>query len=144
MAIVNRSNDASQQKDAFQYTEKLVTTGVTFPVAIMPYPCTLQSVRGVAQGISGTPIVSLYKASGSVGATLEAIGISGIVVAVMGTSAPAGQSMLAASGSTLLDFAAGDVLYAISTGSNAAADNFILEYVVKKTQDVVSHNGISG
>lgn len=142
MALVNRDKDASEQKDVVTVTLGATATGVTAAIWIAPYPCTVQSARAVCTGISGAPIISFFK-SAAAGITLEAIGISGLVVASLGTSGVLGFSGLAAAGSTLLDFASNGVLSVTTTGSNAAFVNAVIELVVKKTQDIVAHNGVS-
>jgi len=143
MALVNRDKDASEQKDSVNITLRTVTNGVTIPVLVMPYPCTVQSVRAVCSGISGAPTIAFYK-SAAAGITLEAIGISALVVASLGTSGVLGFSGLAAAGSTLLDFASNGVLTLISGGGTGAAfDYAVVEVCLKKTQDIVAYNGVS-
>lgn len=148
MAIVNRDLDASQQKDVFQYVSNFVgsttvSTGATGWIAMVPYPGVIQSMRAAAQGLSGAPIVNLQVLRFAGGGTSIAASISGIVLAEIGTSGVMGYSGLAATGSTLLQVQAGDLLQFQTGGANTAARVMLLEVVVKKTQDIVSHNGIS-
>ena len=137
MAIVNRDLDSSQQKDVIQVTARSVPVTQMVPLAVMPYPCTIETVKYAAAGLSGAPVWTFGKQS--VGTT-AAIGISGLVVQAVGTSGSVGFSGLAAVGSTLLNFNAGDVLYAVTSGANTALDYILLEFAVKKTQDIVSYN----
>lgn len=137
MSIVNRECDASQQKDVYCDSIGAVATGVSIPLAVFPYPCVLQTLKYSAIGVSGAPIHSLYKQRGL---TLEAIGISGILLQANGTSGTVGFSGLAAAGSTLLIFNTGDALHVVSSGSNAAVAAICYEVAVQKLQDIVSYN----
>lgn len=137
MAIVNRDLDSSQQVDALQISVGAVAVTKLVPLAVMPYPCTIQTIKYAAVGCSGNPIWTLGKQS--VGTTV-AIGISGMVLQNVGVSGSVGFSGLAAVGSTLLNFNAGDVLYAVTSGANTALEGILIELAVKKTQDIVSYN----
>lgn len=145
MAIVNRDVDVSQQKTTLVAQVKTVNTGVTMPVAAIPFPCTLQAVRVAAIGVSGSPnwdfLVSRFIAGS--GNTVFSIGISNLVVVALGTSGLQGHSGLAATGSTLLSLAANDILMINSTGANTNVTDAAVSLVVKKTQDIVSHFGAS-
>jgi len=134
MSIVNRDLHTSEQHEVVQ-VGPVMSQGVSviLPLYIAPYPCILESVRYFAEGVSGTPILSLLKASGA-GFTGTAIGISGIVVQESGTSGIVGFSGLAATGSTLLSLAAGDRIWAVTSGANSASDALLLNIVVKKTR----------
>lgn len=143
MAIVNRDLDASQQKDTVTFFVGAQATGVTFPMAILPYPATLQSVRAVCVGISGAPSISFFNVAAS-GITLRACSISPMIIASVGTSGAIGYSGLQAVGHTSLNFAANGILMGLTDGgSGAAYTGACFEIVFKKTQDIVSHNGVS-
>lgn len=141
MAIINRTVDASQQKEDATVNLGAVPTGLTRTVWIAPYPCRLETLKYAAVGLSGAPIHSLFKLRGI---TSEALGISGIVVQAVGTSGTQGFSGLAAVGSTLLDFAAGDALVLSPSVANTNVVDMCIEIAVKKLQDVVSYNGVIG
>lgn len=141
MAIGNRDMGASQQHDVYNVSVGALGTAITKFVAVMPYPCTMESVRSAAQGLSNTLSLAFEVIRGA-GSSGIAIGISGMVLANRSTSGVVGFSGLAAVGSTLLSFQAGDVVQVISSGANGAVSDLVLEMVVQKTQDFVSYNGV--
>ena len=140
MGIINRDLDASQAR--FDFQERFANTGVStiLPLALFSFPGTIQSVRLGAYGLSGAPIYSFFidRFIAGTGYTAIPIGISGYLPSVMGTSGINGFSGLAAAGSTLLNFQAGDLMYAVSSGANTAASHLISSVVVKQTQDYIS------
>jgi hypothetical protein len=145
MAIVNRDLDVSQQKETFTFaSNSAVVTGVTLALfGPMPYPGTVQSVQGVALGVSGAPQLAFSIFRPANGNTVIGMGISNMVV-INGISNPVtSYSGLAASGSTLLNFQRGDIMLATSSVANTACTQLVVQMVVKKTQDIVSHNGTS-
>lgn len=145
MAIVNRDRDASEQKDVIHFVSNAaVATGATLNAAILPYPCSLQSVKVAAFGVSNAMQLAFnVQRFTSGGLTLIALGISNLVLVNMGTSGAQGFSGLAAVGSTLLSLQAGDVLHLVSSVANGNATHLVVNMVVKKLQDIVSHNGVS-
>ncbi len=149
MAIVNRDKDVSEQKDWINYSAaagagaSTLVTGVTKIIAMVPYPCTVQSIGVVAFGVSSAMQLQFskqYLTSG--GMTVVAIGISNLVLANGGSGA-IGYSGLAAPGSTLLNLNAGDQLLFTTSVANSAASDLLLNIVLKKVQDIVSYNGVS-
>lgn len=148
MALVNRDKDASEQKDVYQYVSNFVgsttvSTGATGWIAMMPYPGVIQSARLGAQGLSGAMQVALQVLRFASGGTTIAVSISNMVCFASGLSGVQGYSGLAATGSTLLNLQAGDILQFETSVANTAARVLLLEVVVKKSQDIVSYNGIS-
>lgn len=151
MAIVNRDKDVSEQKEVISWAHNKgsslgpINTGQTLALHVMAFPGVLQSMRGAFFGVSGAPLLSLgvQRHGGvGVGGTLVAASISGMVVKEWSSLGVQGYSGLAATGSTLLLLQAGDVLLGTLSGANTAVDSLALQIVVKKTQDVVSHNGV--
>lgn len=142
MAIVNRDLDASQTKEVFYFSHATLSTGATRWIGLVPYPCTVQSMRATGVGVSNLQI-ALQAQRFAGGNTVIALGISNLALANFGTSGAPGYSGLAAAGSTVLNLQAGDILMIETSVANAIATSVILEVVVKKTQDIVSHNGIS-
>lgn len=138
MAIVNRDVDASQQNEVVQVHKSTIPVTTLVGLFIAPFPCTIQTLKYAAVGLSGSPIWTFGKQS-MAGSTV-AIGISGLVVQAVGTSGAVNFSGLAASGSTLLNLAMGDYLYCVTSGANTALTDMVMEIVVKKTQDIVSYN----
>ena len=146
MALVNRDKDVSEQKDVVRmaWTSQF-STGATLVIGEVPYPCTVQSAEAGCLGISGAPQLILRALrSTSGGMTSIILGISNMIIANLGLSGPLGYSGLAVPGSTLLSLQAKDVLIAEMAVANTAATQGVVEVVLKKTQDIVSYNGISG
>lgn len=143
MAIINRDKDPSEQRTDLHVALGAVATGATKSVFVAPYPCTLQSVRVAAQGVSNAMQLGFYiqRFIAGSGETAFAIGISNVVLVNVGTSGVQGFSGLAATGSTLLNLGAGDVLRVATTVSNGNATDLALNIVLKKLEDIVSMNG---
>jgi hypothetical protein len=153
MAFINRDGDITEKKEWFQWSNQyglgvsgLVQTGQTFVVGgPMPFPGTIQSGQVYATGISGAPQLALtvqrFVPGG--GFTNITIGLSNMVVQAVSTSGPQGFSGLAAPGSTLLNFLTGDAFMITTSVSNTAIQSLLLQFVVIKTQDIVSHNKLS-
>jgi hypothetical protein len=139
MPIVNRSCDDSQQKDVVHAPLGSVATGVTRHVAVVPYACTLDSLRYTAQGVSNAMQVALEVIRGA-GSSGIAIGISNIVLQNRSVSGVVSVSILPAAGSTLRSLVAGDVLQVISSVANGNATDLTLELVLEKVQDIVQYN----
>lgn len=146
MAIVNRDLDPSQQKEVVHFvSNSAVATGASLLLAgPLPYPCALQSCESAAFGVSNAmqvAFVVLRLTSG--GQTAISLGISNMVLNNYGTSGVIGYSGLAAPGSTLLSLQTNDLLVAQTSVANGNATSLSLNLVLKKLQDIVSHNGIS-
>jgi hypothetical protein len=144
MPIVNRDVDVSQQKEVVHFAPGALATGVTRLVCNVPYPCTLQNIQAAAIGVSNAMQVTFNKLTFvAAGATVQNLGVSNLVLVNQGTSGPQGFSGLAVSGSTLLNLQAGDVLFVTTSVANGNATDLTLNFVLKKTQDIVSHDGTS-
>lgn len=152
MGIINRDGDITEKKEWIFYNNDygigvsaLVQTGQTLIIGgPMPYPGRIQSGTLYATGVSSAMQVALAIerfVPGS-GFTNIAVSISNMVLQNVSTSGPLGWSGFPAQGSTLLNFLTGDVFQITTSVSNGAASTFLVELVVIKTQDVVSHNGI--
>lgn len=152
MGIINREGDITEKKEwviwsnSFgQGTSNLVQQGQTFYLGgPMPYPGTLQSGKVFSQGCSGAMNLNLFlnRFIPGAGSTNIAVSISNMVCQEWGTSGALGFSGLPPQGSTLLTFQAGDIFGMRSSASNTAVQNLMLQLVMVKTQDIVSHNGI--
>lgn len=140
MAIVNRDKDASEQKCVLHgFQSGNLVAAQTMHMAIMPWPCTIESLKVSAVGVSNAPAWSFEKLTGT-GASGIAMGLTSMTIQARGTSGAQGFSLLAAAGSTLLNFAAGDVLSIVQAGASVSVNGFAFEVVVKKTQDILSWN----
>lgn len=151
MAIVNRDNDATQQKEAVHQAYKNVGVGSTVLAGgssywiggPMPYPYLLESARTYVLGISGAPALRLIIDRFVAGQTRIVCSISNMVLTNYGTSGSFGVSGLAPLGSTLLQGQAGDQLSFDVVGANTAITDITISVVVRKSQDIVSHHGVS-
>ncbi len=143
MAIVNRDLDASQQKDVIHFRAgAAVATGASLNVAVLPYPCSLQSLSAYATGVSNAMQVAInVQRWTAAGVTVIALGVSNLVLQNYSTSGILGFSGLAVPGSTLLQLQQGDVLNLVTSVTNGNALDLVVDFVVKKLQDIVAHNG---
>lgn len=147
MAICNRDKDASEQKDVvyFRSTAEHVTGASVLCVGPLPSPATLQSVRVALFGASNAAAVQLQFQNvrfTATGLTTINLGISNMLPGLVSLSGVIGFSGLAAVGSSLLSLQAGDVLSITVAGTNTSITNTLVEWAIKKTQDIVSINGI--
>ena len=149
MGLTNRDKDVSEQKDVYSAVIRGAThtiSGATYGlVGPMPYPCTIQSIAAGGFGFSGAPEMLFRVARLAAGGfTSIQIGISNLVIPVVGTSGFAGYSGLAVTGSTLLMLQRGDCIFGqTAVAADSGVGQMLLNIVVKKTQDIVSHNGTS-
>jgi hypothetical protein len=156
MAIVNRDKDASEQKEVFVWTSS-PASGISYGLGLgvgvtvmaagpMPFPYILQSISAVATGNSGGPqLVPLIVRPAVGGVTTIPVSISNMVIpnaASMSTSS-LNYSGLAPTGSTLLLGQRGDILVFATAVANSAVNTLVVNMVVKKTQDILSMNGVS-
>lgn len=152
MPIVNRTLDASEQRKVYQvHFPKVggasftnVATGTTCVVAVVPGPCTLDALQVVAYGISGTPTYQL-----NVDRFIAGAGFTTIILATGSSNTPAAfgtsgvsAAVIAASGSTLRNLLANDVLIMTSGGANAAANSVSAAVVLKPIQDIKLQFGV--
>lgn len=139
MAIVNRALDPSEQLAEVVGPAPVtnLANGVSLLVGSVPWACTVSEVNQAINGVSGTPLVDFFiRRTSSSGATVFALGISGMVGSTFRTS----YSGLAATGSTLLNLAAGDEIYARNVVANSSIEKLIVSFVVQKTQDILSYS----
>lgn len=138
MGIVNRSMDASEQKETISVAlSPVATSGGTYLLAAVPYQCEVTNIAVSANGLSNTPSmeVEAYKFSGGVtinsdlstAIALPATATSGIFALTLGTA-----------GSTQVQLDAGEMLVARVTGANGAAASATVNIVVRKLQDIVT------
>lgn len=144
MAICNRDRDPSERKEDYIFVSSAaVATGATAWIAMVPYPCVVQSARAIALGVSNAMQVALGAQRFAGGNTVISLGISNMVLQNFGTSGVIGYSGLAAPGSTLLQLQTGDILQFTTSVANGNALNLMVEVVVSKVQDIVAFNGVS-
>ena len=101
MGIVNRTKDASEQKESLTMQASAVANGTDIPVAIIERACTITDMKATLLGISGAPNVLLkaLRFVAGTGGSSFAIG-STFAVTAFGTSGYVSYS-LQATGSSL-------------------------------------------
>lgn len=136
MGIINRTLDASEQKESFKANHQTVVNTAEKPLCIIERPCTLQQFASVAAGISGAPTALLRV--NRFGSTSYLVGLT-MLVPALGVSGPMLAASLPASGSTTLNLQKNDVITVLyGGGTGAASDNIAVEVVVQNIQDIKS------
>ncbi len=134
MGIINRTLDASQQKEAFKAVHQTVVNTNERLVAIIERPCTLQQFASVCSGISGSPTAILRV--NRFGSTSYLVGLT-MLVPALGTSGPLLAASLPASGDTRLALQKNDVITVLyGGGTGAAAEAVTVDIVVQNVQDI--------
>lgn len=143
MGVSNKDYDVSEQKWVNHVPLDGVSTGVSYMLGVVPYPCQLQQVKVASQGLSGTAVGAIEVLRFIAGAGLTGIvGLGNtLTLSAVGTSGVQSVSLQAAS-STLVQLQAGDVLIWRTGGTNAAAANAVISYVVQALQDIKSYYGV--
>ena len=143
MGIINRTNDTSEQQEAFTIFATSpngisgIANGQTLVSSfIIPRAGQIQSVQATAFGVSGAPVIllSAWRFNSS-GAASFVIGTT-MAVPAFGVSGFMGYS-IGAAGATTLNLSKGDVLSAVqSGGTGAASTQTLINVVVKNIQDI--------
>jgi len=137
MGIINRTNDASEQKEIFTVTAENVVNAQDVPVGIVERNVTMTDMKITCLGISGAPNVLLkaLRFVAGTGGSSFAIG-STFTFSAYGTSGYANFSMPAV-GSTTLQLQKGDLLVmTVGGGTSAAATALTADIVVQNLQDI--------
>lgn len=163
MAILNRDLDQSQQKERIAFTFTPVVLGQTAFISgqslivgpPMSFPYIIESIKVACLGVSGTPTLrpliyrSLVSGSSSVssGVTVISCGLTTINVGTYATVGPVGFSVFGGVNGityvpTLQIGAVGDILCIDQSSANSAIQAITVEYVVRKSQDIVQYNGV--
>lgn len=144
MAIVNRSQDASEQRKDVYSNHGALATGVTAIVHLVASPCILDAAQMAIVGMSGAPTYQLSInrfipgsgftsiALGSANAGRD-FGVSGVLSAGMS---------LPAAGSTLLNLMANDLIEVVTGGANSAAAMASIHLVIRPIQDIKQFFGL--
>lgn len=149
MAVINRDFDVTEQiKDLAVLLSTAVgaSAGTSYQVAHLPYPATLRGVFIAANSISGAPVVSVdIKRWTSGGVTTIPYASTTLAVLAYGASAAYQGVSLAASGSTLLNLQAGDVIVLNQqfSGGNVAIGGAVVTTCVQAIQDIRAHFNIT-
>jgi len=137
MGIINRTNDASEQKDLLTAAQPNVVNQQEIPICIVPRACTVTDAKASLVGISGAPTIllkALRFVAGTGGSTFN-LGTT-FAITAFGTSGMVGYSLVAA-GSSQLSLQKGDLLLAVQGGGTGAASTAtIVEVVVQNIQDI--------
>lgn len=145
MAVVNRTLDSSQQRFVIAAKAGAVVTGATGIIGLVETPSTLDAAQIAAFGVSGAPSYQL-----TIGRFIAGTGYTAIVVAT-GTSntppdfgvsgVPAAGMVMVASGSTLRNLLANDILMYTSGGANSAVTGLNISLVLRPIQDIKQYFG---
>lgn len=135
MGIINRTLDASEQKESKAAVYRTVVTSTEAALCVIERPCTLQQFASVCTGISGTPSAILRV--NRFGSTSYFVGLT-MLVPDVGLSGPMLAASLPAAGSTLLQLQKNDVITVAFGGANSAAVSVAAEIVVQNIQDIKS------
>jgi hypothetical protein len=135
MGIINRTLDASEQKESIKISASPMNTAgeVMLPIE---RACTITDAKISLIGISGTPnfLLKGLRFIAGTGGSSFAIG-STFAVTAYGTSGYLSFS-LPASGSSQLALQKGDMLVLTAGGANAAAVSAVMDVVVQNVSDV--------
>lgn len=137
MGIINRTLDASEQKEAVQVTVLNPVNASEVILAPAERAQTITDVKVSLLGISGAPTVFLrgLRFIAGTGGSSFAIG-SSFAVTAFGTSGALSYS-LPASGSTLLNLQKGDCIALVfGGGTGAACTTATVEIVKQNIQDI--------
>lgn len=143
MATTNRALDASEQKKSVWAYNGPLATGVTAIVHHVEWPSVLVAGQVAAFGISGSPTAQLVINRFIVGTGFTAISIgSANALPAYGTSGvPVAGVSLPASGSTLNNLLANDILLVLTGGANSAVTGLSVNLVLQPIQDVKAFFG---
>ena len=137
MGIINRTMDASEQKEAIKISVLAPVNGSEVLIPPFERNVTISDAKVSLLGISGAPTVHLrgLRFIAGTGGSSFAIG-SSFAVTAFGTSGYLSYS-LPASGSTLLNLQKGDCISVIfGGGTGAACTTATLELVVQNVADI--------
>lgn len=137
MGIINRTKDASEQKESLTAVATLPVNGQDIPVAIIERPCVVTDAKVTLLGISGAPTVllkALRFVAGTGGSTFN-LGTT-FAITAFGTSGFISYSLVAAGG-TQLNLQKGDMLVAVQGGGTGAASTAtIIDVIIQNVQDI--------
>lgn len=139
MGIINRTLDASEQKEVIDRRIGGTVTGTAYPIYTAAYPSTISDARAVALGLSGTPTSTLGIQRFITGVGATTITVGGALTAVAFGTSGLQRFSLPATGSTLLNLQTGDVLTVTAAGTNAALVSLQVTVVAQAIQDVKSY-----
>ncbi len=137
MGIVNRTLDATEQKEAVVISQNNVVNTQDLVLKIIERPCVITDAKVAMFGLSGAPSVQLKvcRFVNGTGGSSYLIGGSFVV----GTFATSGwlSYSLPATGSSLLVLQKGDVLIAQQGGgTGAGTTSTVVDIVLQNTQDI--------
>lgn len=136
MAIINRTNDISEQKELVTITAGAVATGAELATKVIERAQVITDCKVGGLGLSGTPhvVLNVSRFVAGTGGSTFSVG-STFAVPAFGASGY-GSYSLPAAGSTLLNLQKGDVVSVKVGGSNAAFNGLAVDIVVQNIQDI--------
>ncbi len=138
MSIINRTKDASEQKDlVVNMIEAGTANGVIYPVYVAPRAQIVTDAKNMGLGLSGAATLSLFLNRFVVGTGAASYALGGaLTVSAFGTSGYQTFSLPAA-GNSVLALSAGDfITVKAGGGSSAALASNMIEIVVQSIQDI--------
>ncbi len=143
MAIVNRDLDYTEQRHVVSVALANTSTGVTYPVMVVPFPSKIVACYEGALGLSGSPVHSLWLQRFVVGAGLTSIVLgSTIPVAAIGTSGTALQGFTVLASGVTYPLQAGDTIALYTQGANAGTVETTVTVVIQALQDIRTAFGV--
>lgn len=137
MGIINRTKDASEQKESIIGIAANPVNGQDIVIGIMERAVNVTDCKVSMLGLSGAPTVVLkaLRFIAGTGGSSFALGTT-FAISAYGTSGYVSYSLLA-SGSSQLSLQKGDLLVATQGGgTGAASTSTIVEVVVQTLQDI--------
>lgn len=147
MPIINRDLSQTQQRVILQqeYAAAQLVNGSTNIVGMIPFPCSVDFAQSAANGVSGSPVLTLFVQRFIVGSgfTSFALGTSS-AVRNFGTSGVLANGIsIPQIGSTVSTLAANDlVVVNCGGGTGAASVNMTVSLVLRPLQDIIQYFGV--
>lgn len=142
MAIINREFDASEQKIVIHCPLGAVATSITRELVVAPYPCEVIDVKETSLGLSGAPVHAMSIDRFIVGSGLTNVtgGWTNLTIVALGTSGVQDYPQVA-SGNSLIQLQASDVLKLVSSGANTATADSQVTITIRALQDQKTYFG---
>lgn len=142
MAVINRTKDSSEKREAIHWRQQLaLTTGETGVISYIPYPCVLRAANvGCLDNPAGAAniFLTVNRFIVGTGATVFAVG-STFVPPIFGTSGSIAAGISLPATQNLM---AGDVLgYQVGGGSSAYISGMAGAFVIEAVQDAKAFLG---
>lgn len=139
MALVNRDKDTSEKRIYVNWSGP-TSTGISYPLFIVPNNCKIVSAMGTNLGLSGAPVHTLFLNRFIVGTGFTSIALGTSVLApAHGTSGSATFAVTAAGVTNPLQ--AGDVISLLTGVANTGTVQTTISFAVEVLQDIATAYG---